>query len=130
MQITYLLANYNNGRHIRDCLDSLQAQTDPNWLCLIADDASTDGSLNLLKKQSVPERPLPSRAWERYGRYQGRLRRGMQPVNACLYSNTTPFFLELFERHRVWLDSDARPIQRFLDSDPSRQVLFDFQHFR
>lgn len=43
--ITYLVANYNNGKYIHDCLASLQTQTSPHWQCLIGDDKSTDDSL-------------------------------------------------------------------------------------
>lgn len=43
-RVTYLIANHNLGRYIGDCLSSLMAQTNPNWLALIADDASTDDS--------------------------------------------------------------------------------------
>lgn len=48
-KITYLVANYNNGRYIADCLASLYAQTDPNWRCLIADDHSSDDSLERIR---------------------------------------------------------------------------------
>ena len=48
-KITYLVANFNNGRYIQDCLDSLNLQTNPNWLCLILDDHSTDNSLDIIK---------------------------------------------------------------------------------
>lgn len=44
-KITYLIANYNNGRYIDDCIDSLHAQTSDAWCCIIADDKSTDDSL-------------------------------------------------------------------------------------
>lgn len=43
--MTYLLANYNNGKYIGDCIASLHAQTNPHWHALIADDHSTDDSL-------------------------------------------------------------------------------------
>ena len=49
MKITYLVANYNNGKYIPDCIDSLRQQTNPNWLCFIADDGSTDNSLEIIK---------------------------------------------------------------------------------
>lgn len=48
-RITYLVANYNNGRFVADCLESLGAQTDPNWLGLVVDDASTDGSVERIR---------------------------------------------------------------------------------
>ncbi len=54
-KITYLVANYNNGQYIRDCIDSLHAQTSSNWLCLIADDKSTDQSLTYIRSLLTPK---------------------------------------------------------------------------
>lgn len=48
-EITYLIANYNNGNYIRDCIASLQEQTVPHWRCLIADDQSTDDSRAIIQ---------------------------------------------------------------------------------
>jgi glycosyltransferase involved in cell wall biosynthesis len=48
-QITYLVANYNNGKYIKECLDSLNKQTDPNWLAIVCDDQSTDDSLAIIQ---------------------------------------------------------------------------------
>jgi len=47
--ITYLVANYNNGKYLHDCLASLHAQTSPHWQCMICDDQSTDDSLALIR---------------------------------------------------------------------------------
>jgi glycosyltransferase involved in cell wall biosynthesis len=47
--ITYLVANYNNGRYIKDCIESLHAQSSAAWHCLIGDDKSTDDSLALIQ---------------------------------------------------------------------------------
>ena len=47
-RITYLIANYNLGAYIGDCLESLRRQTDPNWLAAVVDDASTDDSLRAI----------------------------------------------------------------------------------
>jgi glycosyltransferase involved in cell wall biosynthesis len=47
-RITYLIANHNLGAYIGDCLASLRAQTNPRWLALIGDDASTDDSLEVI----------------------------------------------------------------------------------
>ena len=43
-RITYLIANYNRGRYVAECLGSVRRQRNGNWLALIADDASTDES--------------------------------------------------------------------------------------
>jgi GT2 family glycosyltransferase len=47
-RITYLIANHNLGSYIGDCLQSLRGQTDPNWLAVIVDDASTDDSVEVV----------------------------------------------------------------------------------
>lgn len=48
-EITYLVANYNNGRFLKECIESLHAQTSPAWHCLIGDDGSTDDSVALIQ---------------------------------------------------------------------------------
>jgi GT2 family glycosyltransferase len=48
LSITYLVANYNNAKYIRDCIGSLHAQTCADWYCLIGDDKSTDDSLAII----------------------------------------------------------------------------------
>jgi glycosyltransferase involved in cell wall biosynthesis len=47
-RITYLIANHNLGAFIGDCLRSLRRQTDPNWLAVVVDDASTDASVEMV----------------------------------------------------------------------------------
>ena len=42
-----LVANYNNGRYIAECLDSVLKQDYPNIEIIIVDDASTDSSLQI-----------------------------------------------------------------------------------
>lgn len=42
--ITVLIANYNNGKFLREALDSVFAQSYPNWAVTIVDDCSTDES--------------------------------------------------------------------------------------
>lgn len=44
-----LLATYNGGRYLRELLDSLDAQTDQNWLLLARDDGSGDDSVDILR---------------------------------------------------------------------------------
>lgn len=47
--ITYLVANFNNGQYLEDCLDSLLEQTISRWNCIICDDCSTDNSISVIK---------------------------------------------------------------------------------
>jgi glycosyltransferase involved in cell wall biosynthesis len=50
-QVTYLVANFNNGWAFPDLLSSLEQQTDSHWLCLVCDDASTDDSSPSIQRQ-------------------------------------------------------------------------------
>ena len=48
--LTYLIASYNLGAYVGECLASLQRQTNPNWLAVVVDDASTDGSVDVIAR--------------------------------------------------------------------------------
>lgn len=52
--ITYLVANYNNARYLAHCLSSLRGQTDDGWTAIVADDASTDDSLEVIEAHTEP----------------------------------------------------------------------------
>ena len=47
-EITFIVSNYNLGHVISDCLDSIVAQSSSRWRCLIVDDGSTDGSVDVI----------------------------------------------------------------------------------
>ncbi len=47
--ITVIVVNYNYGRYLGECVDSILAQTYPNMEVFIVDDGSTDCSLSVLE---------------------------------------------------------------------------------
>ena len=51
-----LLATYNGERFLPAQIDSLLAQDDPDWLLLVRDDGSTDGSLQILSQAARSDR--------------------------------------------------------------------------
>ena len=55
--VSVLIANYNNGRFIKETLDSVIAQTYPNIEIVIVDDGSSDNSLDVIERfiSSHPE---------------------------------------------------------------------------
>ena len=46
-----IIANWNGAQHLRVCLDSLRLQTHPNFEIIVADNGSTDGSLEMLREE-------------------------------------------------------------------------------
>ncbi len=49
-QISILMANYNNGKYLKQAIESVQRQTYQNWELVIADDASSDNSREVIKQ--------------------------------------------------------------------------------
>ncbi|WP_374458578.1 glycosyltransferase family 2 protein [Chryseobacterium taeanense] len=50
MKFSILIAHYNNGKHFKDCYQSILNQKYQNWEAVILDDASTDDSVETIKK--------------------------------------------------------------------------------
>ena len=51
-----VVASYNNGRYLDEMIESVIQQTWPNWELIIAEDCSTDNSLDILSKGSSDSR--------------------------------------------------------------------------
>ena len=50
MRISIALATYNGAKYLTEQLDSLMAQSLLPWECVVCDDGSTDGTLDILQK--------------------------------------------------------------------------------
>ncbi len=48
-----IVANYNNAEYLRQCIDSILAQTYPNIEIVVADDCSTDDSTDIIRDYSA-----------------------------------------------------------------------------
>lgn len=48
--VSIIVPNYNYAQYIGNALTSIRAQTMRDWECIIIDDASTDDSVNVIKK--------------------------------------------------------------------------------
>lgn len=47
--VSIVVPNYNGSRYLRECIDSVLAQTYQHWELLVCDDNSTDNSLEILR---------------------------------------------------------------------------------
>jgi glycosyltransferase involved in cell wall biosynthesis len=71
--VTYLVANYNQAEYVGHCIQSLVAQRSPRWRAIVVDDASTDGSLEVIR--SHPDERIRLLVNERNLGYIASLRR-------------------------------------------------------
>ena len=49
MKFSIVTPSFNQGRYVRDCLESVRSQTGAEWEHLVIDAASTDGTLDVIK---------------------------------------------------------------------------------
>ncbi|MCW4029680.1 MAG: glycosyltransferase family 2 protein [Candidatus Bathyarchaeota archaeon] len=49
-KVAIIIVNYNGLKYLNNCLSSLQEQTYPNYSIIVYDNASTDNSVNFIKK--------------------------------------------------------------------------------
>jgi glycosyltransferase involved in cell wall biosynthesis len=54
--VSILIPNYNKAPYLRETLDSIIAQTYPNWECIIIDDHSTDNSWEILEEYAEKDK--------------------------------------------------------------------------
>lgn len=53
-KITVVLTSFNHGRYVRDAIDSVLSQSEPNLELIIADDCSTDESWDIINSYRDP----------------------------------------------------------------------------
>jgi len=55
-KFSIVMANYNNGRYIRQAIESVLSQTFRDWELIIVDDCSTDDSIDIIKRYLTDDR--------------------------------------------------------------------------
>ena len=55
MTISAIVPVYNTEKLVGRCIDSVIAQTYPNWELILVDDGSTDGSLGVLREYETKD---------------------------------------------------------------------------
>ena len=55
-KIAIIVPIYNVENYLRECLDSIQKQTYPNFICIMINDGSTDSSKKIAETYLVDDR--------------------------------------------------------------------------
>ncbi len=53
--ISIIVPVYNRPKLVAECLDSVLAQTNPNWVCFVVDDGSTDNTWDVLEEYAAKD---------------------------------------------------------------------------
>ena len=56
VKVSVIVAVYNTSAYLRQCLDSIEAQTFRDMECVIVDDGSTDGSGEICDEYAARDR--------------------------------------------------------------------------
>ncbi len=115
-----IIANWNGAHHLRVCLDSLRAQTHDNFEIIVVDNGSTDGSLEMLRRQYPGVRVL---ALEKNYGFVVACNRGAAMTTAdvlVMLNNDT-------EVEPQWLEALCRALEAHPEagSAASKMLLFD-----
>ncbi len=92
VKLSVIVANYNNERFIRECLESILNQTYKDLEIIVSDDASTDNS------------PAIIRGYEK--KYPGVVKGIFTPVNRGVAQNRHEAILQAKSEYITTLDSD------------------------
>jgi GT2 family glycosyltransferase len=119
-QVSVIIPNWNGAHHLPTCLESLRRQTHPHVEVIVADNGSTDGSLELLARDYPEARVLPL---EENRGFAGACNAGMQAAQGdfvVLLNNDT-------EAHPRWVEEIVAAFERHPEAGlvASKMLLFD-----
>jgi predicted O-linked N-acetylglucosamine transferase (SPINDLY family)/glycosyltransferase involved in cell wall biosynthesis len=108
-----LIPVYNHAHFVRDALNSLIAQTDPDWEALAVDDGSTDATPDVLAEYARKDPRIRTFRQDNAGGCAA-LNRGLARARGrwiCWLSADDMFDARKMEIHRTWID--RHPDSRF-----------------
>ena len=80
--VSVVMPNYNNAMYIAEAIESVLAQTYTHFECIILDDASTDESLDVIKRQATRD--------ARIRVLQNDTNQGIPKTRNCLFREVSP----------------------------------------
>ena len=114
--VSIIIPTYNRAHLIGETLDSIVAQTYPNWECIIVDDGSTDDTATLIAEYILKDNRF---------KYHTRPEDRLKGANAC-----RNYGFELSEGQYIkWFDSDDIMHPQFLEKQVAvleRNLVLDF----
>ncbi|MCM1337661.1 MAG: glycosyltransferase family 2 protein [Candidatus Amulumruptor caecigallinarius] len=72
-QISVVIPAYNSEKYLRECLDSIKAQTFTDWECLVVDDGSKDSTPDIVQEYAAADRRFRLLRQANAGAYMARV---------------------------------------------------------
>jgi len=111
-KVSVLVPVYNSKKYLAKCLDSILAQDFSDMEILLADDGSTDGSLELIKKYAAKDRRI--RWW------RNPVNLGLAGnFNCCLRAARNEYVKFVLQDDLLLSPSTVRQMVQALDADPA-----------
>lgn len=120
-RVTAVIPCFNQGKFLRECLDSLRAQTMPDWVAIVLDDASTDGETPRLCDEAADERVRVIHVPQNLGRALVR--------NVGIAAATTEAVLSLDADDKLAPTYLERTLAALLTADDVGVAYADYQKF-
>ena len=118
--ITVLMAVYNGARYLEAQLDSIAAQTHPDWRVIASDDGSTDASKPLLEAVAgrwTKEHVTPLEIID--GPRQGAAENFMSLLHHAAGQATPPEWIAFSDQDDIWLEDKLARAQAALRAHPA-----------
>lgn len=117
--VSIITPAFNASRHLRECIDSVLAQTDENWEMIIVNDASSDDTLSIIEEYAIRD---------------SRIKSISLPVNEGIANARNTGLHHAQGRFVAFLDSDdcwrVDKIQKQLDFMEKNQASFVFSSYQ
>lgn len=128
--VTIIVGVYNGEKFLGELLDSIRAQTSPDWCCLCVNDGSTDGSAEILTRAAAADSRISVITQENGGVGAAR--------NAALNRIETPYVMfadqddtfapNAVERAVLAIESESADVLHFYSSRNVSHSIFVWEH--
>ena len=110
-RVSVVIPCYNTGKYLRQALDSVLAQTYPDWEVILVNDGSTDNSAQIAME-----------AQEQFGsrlKYIYQSNRGLSATRNIAFANASGEFISFLDADDIYTPDRLQRGVEVLDADPS-----------
>lgn len=120
--VTIITATYNYGEFIRDALGSVNAQTFRDWECIVIDDASTDGTADIVQEFVQRDDRFKYLLMDKNGGVSAARNKGLEQARGR--------YIQLLDADDVLAPQKLKRHVAYMEQHPEVSLVYsDFVHF-